>query len=1006
MVFLFLIIGLSIGLIILSQKIPLKELPDGKSNKLLVIAALHSFILSLCLGYFIWHELNQTPQSFSDFISGSLAFSFQTKVPENFGLLGAVTAFIICFIGLSILYQLLYNQHKLADQAFRKLSIYGLIPSALMLGQSLRIPDTSHLLLVSGAFVAITVLVAASLYVSLKRKVLLPQDSWEFSSKLFLSVVFVFMSDVGFSILMSRLGFFKFPIGWISAICSSLLIAITCFRMFVGCFSIIKLLTFASAISQVFIPLCGLVLFPPPIISSGGIQTALQLKPTFYVIFGGVIIFTYVDYFSRIWVNRTKVSATVQISPWVLLSILIFLQSGPFNWPSISSDNYHFGEFYLPFWQLRKFGSLPFVDYQPARGLINYIPGFFSWLFADGSFGYIATLSLHVKLLYLLIGFFGIRSLTGDLGAFLAIFSVYLFDGNMAGGVLVAISVLSLVCKVGLTRSPLTALWAWLAFMFGITLFVVAEGALTTLGTLPLFFYLLIRSFKQQRKALVLSLLLLLVASVVLIMTTRIDEMLISLLRYLVEQSSINEIAHGIPWAYPESIFQRVTAGYLWQFIRFSWLFLLLPVLYELISVKRIVFQNVETTINYLWYLAVFIIIILVIPRANGRIDIDYLSRPGLVSIGLVMSALPFILFKGRLGSARINTAILVVSLIFGALGNQEAQVKAAWSVRKAALYAPIEVISAESTGLSGIGSAVLISDEQIVRQLSIKKVLDQMLAPTETYFNATNNSADYGLQGRRCPVTDCAPYNAPSMDQQERMIQQLEKQGIWLVLLSSESINHDGGPISLRNYWLYKYLLQNYIPFADTAGNIWMIKEGEEEKLVGTESMIDYKGTLDLLMAAFWDGQLAGLPKSWGISYQSLILKLKNPVNLLTVPFEVYGLDLIGDNEFNKVERDACVTMEVPSNPSGDILYIETDRELVGSSMKVFWKNNLVPSFNDLNSFSFDSGTNQYLVPLSSAPSWALGESGRYLRICLPQEMAGEVLFQRIILYDRQLSK
>jgi len=96
---------------------------------------------------------------------------------------------------------------------------------------------------------------------------------------------------------------------------------------------------------------------------------------------------------------------------------------------------------------------------------------------------------------------------------------------------------------------------------------------------------------------------------------------------------------------------------------------------------------------------------------------------------------------------------------------------------------------------------------------------------------------------------------------------------------------------------------------------------------------------------------------------------------------------------------------MEVPRDEQGDMLYIDTDVAVDGSQLKVYWTNNKASDYTDYNRFSFDAGSDQYLVPLSSAPDWLLVDSDKTLHICFPAEMMGEFSFQQITLYDRLMT-
>ncbi len=971
----------------------------------LIIA--QSFLLSISAGLFVWRWSDRYPQEYTDFISGNLAFTSQLKTPEYYGLYTAIFSFVLLFVAFGILYRFINELEEASKSAILRLGLYALIPTSVLIGQSLRIENTSYLLVVSGLGIVLSLLTAVSLSVLLMKKVIQPQDTWNIAVKWIMGMIFLVMSVFGYSILLSRLGIFNFNVTMttLAAMAGILTLSLISWRFRLVSFQLGLKIFFT--LSQIGIPLIFLVFYPPPSVANGGIQTGLQLKPALYIFIGLLLLIAYVDLARRFTiVNKINVPLNRWFSPWIVFAVLVFIKSYRMAWPALSADNYHVGEFYLPFWQSIRFGYLPFTDYQPARGLINYLPGFLSWLFSDGSFSAQALLLLHTDAFYLLIGFFGLRVLSGDLGAFLSIASIFLFQGNMTGGLVIAIACLSVICKVALNHSAVLALWVWLVLSLGTILFVVAEGAVFVLGTLPLAVYLLCKAYHQERKALYRSGAILGSGIGILLLTTRAGEILLSITRYLLEQSAINDIAHGMAWSYPEAADLRVTAGYLWQFIRFSWLLLIIPIVLELVRTKQLLSSGSISRIRWFWLVTIFIMVILIIPRANGRIDTDALSRPGLVSIGIVMSALPYLIL-GRINNPLKRAgAILGIALVFGLLGDQENNLRSAWLVNKAPLIKPAAAASGADLGLSNVGKLAVASTDHIKRQQSIRKVLDTLLQPEETYFDATNNSADYGYQDRRCPVVECAPYNTPAESQQVRMIQQLENQQIPLVLLSSDNRNHDGGPLSLRDYWLYRYLLNTYTPFIDSSDNIWMIRNGQESRLAGTPFRIEPDKKIAYLSSVFWQENLDRLPISWGASTDQLISKLENPTDLLTdPPLEMHGIKKLDSGLLEVVEEAAYLVIQVPVGSKGDMLYLETDRPVQSQTLEIAWSNDLVPAFNDSSRFVFHAKASRYLVPLSSAPSWTLGQLNRKIRIYFTASMKGQVTIDKIVLYNR-LSK
>ena len=74
--------------------------------------------------------------------------------------------------------------------------------------------------------------------------------------------------------------------------------------------------------------------------------------------------------------------------------------------PSLSPDDYHLGEVYLPWMQWRDFGLVSYAGFDPARGLNQTLVGYLSdILFVNGNNAAAITSTLSYKAVFLLILF-------------------------------------------------------------------------------------------------------------------------------------------------------------------------------------------------------------------------------------------------------------------------------------------------------------------------------------------------------------------------------------------------------------------------------------------------------------------------------------------------------------------------------------------------------------------------------------------------------------------------
>jgi hypothetical protein len=248
------------------------------------------------------------------------------------------------------------------------------------------------------------------------------------------------------------------------------------------------------------------------------------------------------------------------------------------------------------------------------------------------------------------------------------------------------------------------------------------------------------------------------------------------------------------------------------------------------------------------------------------------------------------------------------------------------------------------------------------------------------------------------------ASYNAPSEPEQLRSIERLEKAHVPLALIQAENIVWDGAPLSLRNFLIYRYLIDNFLPFKDEYGRIWMIRKNEVGRLAETGYQIaESEEAVTLLSEPFWKKNLFELPVSWGRAADTLSNRLTNPVDILqdSVVLGSHSLEEVNPREWKITGKDPFLVFQIPSGTKGDVLFIEMDREIPGT-MAIFWTSNLLPEFGEQQYYVFGSESTHYMIPVSSAPSWYLSETVQQLRVDLPEQFSGQVKFEKILLFDR----
>ncbi len=1000
MAFPLLLIILLLSVIWLLYKKPTFSNLSTLSTLYYIVSAFQAFILSLQVGYSAHLIFQAFPQKYPDLIVGGLGFLDHNKSAELNAIYLAIFFFAILFFLILSSYGS-SSDNKDYRAGILKIAIYGLIPAFLMFGQSLRMSSTKYLLLLAYSLVTLSVFTILILKYLFNHKYIKPEDTLNTGIKLILIPVFLGLSEFGLNTFLTRTGLFDYKFGVLTLIFGLIYLVFSIIKRRTADF--ISWLNFGVFIGQLSIPFLFFTLFTPPIRLTDGTLTLFSSQPVLLIIILCLLLISIIDITKRYKKEEKRSDSTLHIiSPWALVAVLILLQARPIQWPGIALDEYHWGEMYSPWWLLEKFNYLPFVDFNPARGLVNYVPGFLTWSFYDNTFASQNLIYNQFTALYVFFAFFAFRIVVGDFIAFLMVSSLSNFTGAPTGGLIITVASLAIIYKSILGKNYVKSFWIWVGLSIFSSLFYIAEGTLFVIGTLPLALWLLYKSFNQNKKQFLISVGVFSLAATIVILATNIGKILLGAVRYLIEQASINEVAHGIALKFPLSdINQAVTSGYLWQIIRFSWILLIIPIFILLIR-NQLTNNKIE---NQFILIALLISSIYIIPRAAGRIDPVAFSRPALTSIGLIICGLPLVTLTNIRKSSLLLVFPLLFSFIFGLLGNQESQLQNARKIPGQIIAEPPNTVNGASLGFPAIGNAITIDQNQLKRQIELKTVLDQILDPNETFFDATNHSVDYGFQGRPSPVSDIAPYNAPSPVQQKRIVEQLEEKQVPVALIQAENILHDGGSLSLRNYTICAYLLKEYIPFVDDFGRIWMVRSGQEDRLRGTNYRVGNEmEQIELLSQAFWQKNLAGIPSAWGNSISSLSDELSDGQNVFSKAkiLETNDLELVYKESWQVVGENASISFELPQSVDGDLLFIEFNHEVKNGNFQIFWTDENNPNFDEENSFIFSGLSGKYLIPLSAAPSWAKSNHITMIRIDFPGGTANDIRLEKVYLYKR----
>lgn len=753
---------------------------------------------------------------------------------------------------------------------------------------------------------------------------------------------------------------------------------------------------------QIPLPFLFLVLIPAPWFVDGKIIQFYSLSTPLLLVVSFCMTIGYWNLLNCFKKTKEKILKPLDLISWIsIIGVILFIKINSLEVPNIWSDDYHFGEILTPWWSFSEHNAIPFWDYAPARGLMNYFPGAFSAFFFDGT---PATFSATHPLLYLLILFISFP-----------VFSEAVGKGNAAVAFLLApyinhiteIDILVTVficflCQKFFKLSPIQWLVTSFFLAIAIILYAPGQGGLAVLAVFPLVCIMLYRfciNFKNSQYQ-TISIVILISLIVLVGFYTPLGKMIFGSIRYGLEQSHVNSIANGTSW---KQTFNTSNINpWIFELIRVSWL---VVTIFSAILIFKTYPQKASFSRNILltYSLTIFLITLFFIIRAAGRIDSSFggVSRLGIASIWVISFLLPILLFSGNNNKNQGKLLLIWVSIggiIFPFFGSLPNNIVDFYKLR----FTPIHVDSSVLKGLSetklifpNIGYAKADSG-QVNRLILIRDFLDTVLEKNETYLDLTNRGAQYFYLNRKQPIESGAIYNLVTEAQQLRAIESLKITNPPAILIAGDNINHDGGGANLRSYLLYRYLLllPNY-KVVKTSTQVWLLRSDRLARL--NTLNINYQSSINdapdnLLNNIFRVPDLLDIPASWGRSYKKLnnsfyfvykVSEKKSASNL-------NSLEILKNNYYQINGDDPSITFDISDlNLNGkDVGLISFDFKCDDNlepfpKIEFYWDSNTV-SQGEMTVTRFNARNGRLVVPVDSVPSWLLTNNLRTIRFDL----------------------
>ena len=672
------------------------------------------------------------------------------------------------------------------------------------------------------------------------------------------------------------------------------------------------------------------------------------------------------------WRSRPASTALQARLASLSVALLIVPLRAEHAWPTVSNDDFHFGEVFVPFKAWLSDGAAPYIDFALVRGVVpNMLPSALNQLVGDGTaavYAYglplAAVLVMTVSHLLLrsvvgvgmataMIALFGLANhfAEADLLIFAVMVRILGWLRRPGGGALPALGIVAAVA-LGILAYPLMGL--------AVGLTIAGVGLSAALGGL------LSRSAAERQVSgtFVIALL----AGSLTIAASPLRPYLSAALRYVVDNARANEEAHAIaldltlmiPSVGRIAPFMFVVAGLVSLGLIFR-------------SRALITAPSWDSWLRVTTAAVPLILVVGLFGRFAGRVDPgEWSYRPSAGAVVLLGVALP---------------AVLVLTI--GSPGRRSAW----WSIGGAAVIAvnihplggvlpsALGMVPAPYTWTSSSDAAIVPlighgqGDPAHLEELAALARATELLG-SPTVANLTNRNALDAYFGWTSPMRTAAPYNLESTAAEIAAIARLRAASPELVLLSPGEW-HESMSMSLRTPHLARHLMEDRVPFL-CEGWTWAASNPSASRAPAatSESGSCVPPTDANQRTALWSASigapewLAMAPLAWGSWGPLGISDAEQPIRIKAV----------GAGSGRAIAR-------IPSPPSqlragADILLIESScpsrpdsrspshrDALLGTapSARLIWAG---PS-DAISASAFFWGVGRFAIPLDAYPSW-----------------------------------
>ncbi len=982
------------------------------------------------LGFSLFRRM---PSSYPDFIVGYLTLTGGGKARDYAMLLGFILGAVGFFAAMGALFQRLSAQRgtTVADDVYQRF-IIAIMPAMAWVGTCL-IPRAENI----GLFwISVTLVCTASIALALSVAKL---KAWSGETNPRISAVFdsitllpiaVVLSALALGMISNRLVILNAQAWtWVNTpkvlydVCVvagliGLIIASTIIARARTSEKPLPHLRTLLVLGQVLVPALLLAVLPlPENLGDRKFAYPHEIATSVWVLLGTLTLLTWAD-LVRLWRKAQRSNADPQdvVSIFSLIAIVVFCRVTNVGPIGVPVDDYHAGEDLIPWWAWIKHGMLPLWDFTPPRGLINYKSGLFAALFTENTTaGQLSAMPYYATVLYAVV-FVPVSFTIGKWrAAFILTFAA--LDDRLGDIDALMAASLCILAYAWIQQTHVKWLVTWLIVGTVAVLIAPGQGGILVIATLPGGLWRLYQAWREDRAHLMK------VAGItfgvfgVLALATPLGKIIIGAVRYGMGQSAVNGLANGIPWQFGTATYMH---PWLFEVIRFSWVgagaAAIILTVWAWVGPRR---PNHSAVLFVGTTVAILCVVFII--RSAVRIDANgFIGRPGWASIWAMTLLLPLLVtfyFRGARGLFALTLVVALgapLSTDFGTLGIDRA-FQRPFMQQGPFPTATVTTYGAE-LGMANLGT-VSLEKAHLDRLVTVKRTLDNVLKPKETFLDMTNHGASYYYFDRKPPSDLSSFYNTITPAQQQRAVIGMVHNDVPLAIIGPDVVKIDSLTGSLRAPLVYRHLLLNFAPVV-IDGYDYMVRKDQAQRVGLTTPADDSQTSEDdftILERNFKPVDFDRMPLTFGKSIDRLEDRMRTVVALDKAYIDtLLDAEATGNDLYRVTGPTPGLTFDLSkANIRGrDAGLLSFDYECQNRNAKPAIELQWAPAgaafdprtADSRMTMAFPGGKGTMIVPLDTTPRWLLSPTLGKLHIqlktpdgCTIFKLSNIVLAQRV---------